>query len=95
MPRFYPPAFYPRGIRPVGPVIYPPRFPFIPPMIRQRLPVYNNRQKLKIMPMAAEEGEGEAARAVEEGTVNEERAESGQGKNEDGADAGTTVDESN
>uniref|UniRef100_A0A6P7G0J0 Serine/arginine repetitive matrix protein 2-like n=1 Tax=Diabrotica virgifera virgifera TaxID=50390 RepID=A0A6P7G0J0_DIAVI len=50
IPRFYPP-FYPRGIPPHSTqVMFPPRYPIVPNIIRGKLPIYNNRQKPKIIP---------------------------------------------
>ncbi|KAG5888328.1 hypothetical protein JTB14_014559 [Gonioctena quinquepunctata] len=52
MPRFYPPAYYPRGIPPRTPIILPPRYPMMFPPVRPRI-IYNSR-KIKTVIQAVE-----------------------------------------
>ncbi|CAH1176454.1 unnamed protein product [Phaedon cochleariae] len=60
VPRFYPPAFYPRGFPPGTPIILPPRYPMMYPPIRHR-PVYNRTRFARPATETAISGVGENA----------------------------------
>lgn len=65
MPRYYPPAFYPR--MPGAPIIIPPRIPMVapyPPPYRQRFPVYNSKLKPKVANPGPSAGDGTVSTTV-------------------------------